>query len=75
MVNPDFGGIKPTMFICGNNENAKKEVTEILTKFNWETDEMGKVESARAIEPLIISWCLPGFLRNQWSQAFKMLKK
>ena len=75
MVNPDFEGIQPTMFICGNNENAKKEVTEILTKFNWETEDMGKVESARAIEPLVILWCLPGFLRNQWSQAFKMLKK
>ncbi len=75
MVNPDFGGIQPTMFICGNNENAKKEVTEILSKFNWETEDMGKVESARAIEPLVILWCLPGFLRNQWSQAFKMLKK
>src|SRR5579871_6679995 len=23
MVNPDFGGTKPTMFICGNNEAAK----------------------------------------------------
>ena len=75
MVNPDFSGIKPTMFICGNNENAKNEVTEILTIFNWETEDMGKVESARAIEPLVILWCLPGFLRNQWSQAFKMLKK
>jgi len=75
MVNPDFGGIQPTMFICGNNENAKKEVTEILTKFNWETEDMGKVESARAIEPLVMLWCLPGFLRNQWSLAFKMLKK
>ncbi len=75
MVNPDFDGIKPTMFICGNNDAAKKEVNEILTAFNWETEDMGKVESARAIEPLVILWCLPGFLRNQWSQAFKMLKK
>ncbi|GDX51872.1 DNA-binding protein [Bacteroidota bacterium] len=75
MVNPDFSGLKPTMFICGNNEAAKQSVTEILTTFNWETEDMGKVESARAIEPLVVLWCLPGFLRNQWTQAFKMLKK
>ncbi len=75
MVNPDFDGVKPTMFICGNNDLAKQSVTEILTAFNWETEDMGKAESARAIEPLVVLWCIPGFLRNQWSQAFKMLKK
>lgn len=75
MVDPDFGGTKPTMFICGNNEEAKKEVTEILTQFGWETEDMGKAEGARAIEPLCILWCIPGMLRNQWSHAFKLLKK
>jgi predicted dinucleotide-binding enzyme len=76
MVNPDFGdGTKPTMFICGNNEDAKKKVYEIVEKFGFEVEDMGKVESARAIEPLCILWCIPGFLRNEWSHAFKLLKK
>jgi len=76
MINPDFGGgIKPTMFICGNNENAKKKISEILQKFGFEIEDVGKVESARAIEPLCILWCIPGFLKNQWTHAFKLLKK
>jgi predicted dinucleotide-binding enzyme len=75
MVNPDFGGTKPTMFICGNNEDAKKQVTTILTQFGWETEDMGKAEGARVIEPLCILWCIPGMLRNQWTHAFKLLKK
>ena len=75
MVNPDFGGIKPSMFICGNNDSAKAEVKDILTKFGWETEDMGKAEAARAIEPLCMLWCIPGFLNNQWSHAFKLLKK
>lgn len=75
MVNPDFGGIKPTMFICGNDAGAKKTVTEILTKFGWETADMGGVQSARAIEPLCMLWCIPGLLHNEWSHAFKLLKK
>jgi len=73
MVNPKFKGGKPTMFICGNDEAAKKAVTGILDQFGWETADMGKVEAARAIEPLSILWCIPGFLRNQWSHAFKLL--
>jgi len=75
MINPDFGGIKPSMFICGNSDEAKKEVTEILDLFGWEVEDMGKVEAARAIEPLCILWCIPGFTKNQWSHAFKLLKQ
>jgi 8-hydroxy-5-deazaflavin:NADPH oxidoreductase len=76
MVNPDFGDdAKPTMFICGNNEDAKKKVYDIIEKFGFEIEDMGKAESARAIEPLCILWCIPGFLRNEWTHAFKLLKK
>jgi 8-hydroxy-5-deazaflavin:NADPH oxidoreductase len=74
MYKPNFSGGKPTMFICGNDDGAKKIVTDILTKFGFETEDMGKVEAARAIEPLAILWCIPGFIRNQWTHAFKLLK-
>ncbi|MGA2537190.1 MAG: NAD(P)-binding domain-containing protein [Terracidiphilus sp.] len=75
MVNPQFPGGKPTMFICGNSGAAKKSVSEILDQFGWETADMGGVEAARAIEPLCILWCIPGFLRNEWGHAFKLLKQ
>jgi predicted dinucleotide-binding enzyme len=75
MINPQFDGGKPTMFICGNDETAKKSVAEILDQFGWETADMGSVEAARAIEPLCMLWCIPGFLRNEWTHAFKLLKK
>jgi 8-hydroxy-5-deazaflavin:NADPH oxidoreductase len=74
MVNPQFEGGTPTMFICGNDEAAKRRVSEVLTQFGWETADMGKAEAARAIEPLCILWCIPGFLRNDWVHAFKLLK-
>lgn len=74
MVNPNFGGTKPTMFICGNNENAKNDVKLILEKFGWEAEDMGFAESAGAIESLCMLWCIPGLLKNQWAHAFKLLK-
>ena len=74
MVNPQFAGGKPTMFICGNDEAAKKTVTGILDQFGWETADMGKAEAARAIEPLCILCCIPGFLRQEWTHAFKLLR-
>jgi len=74
MVNPDFKGLRPTMFICGNDEGAKGEVKVILDQFGFEVADMGRVEGARAIEPLCILWCIPGFLSNSWTHAFKLLR-
>jgi 8-hydroxy-5-deazaflavin:NADPH oxidoreductase len=76
MVNPQFAdGMRPTMFICGNNEAAKATVAEILEKFGWDTADMGSVEAARAIEPLCMLWCILGFTRNEWTHAFKLLRQ
>ena len=76
MINPHFrDNSNPTMFICGNNDDAKRKAYEILEKFGFEIEDMGKAESARAIEPLCMLWCIPGFLRNEWGHAFKLLKK
>lgn len=74
MYKPQFPGGTPTMFICGNDDEAKKKVTEILTAFGWQTEDMGRATAARAIEPLCMLWCIPGFTRNQWTHAFKLLK-
>jgi len=75
MVNPQFAGGKPTMFICGNDDKAKAAVAAICDQFGWETADMGKAEAARAIEPLCMLWCIPGFIRNDWFHAFKLLQR
>jgi 8-hydroxy-5-deazaflavin:NADPH oxidoreductase len=73
MVNPPFQP-KPTMFICGNDADAKRETTEILTRFGWETADMGGVQVARPIEALCQLWCAPGLQGQDWTHAFKYLK-
>ncbi len=73
MVDPQYKAGKPTMFICGNDAAAKEIVSGILDQFGWETADMGGAEAARAIEPLCMLWCIPGFLHNQWTHAFKLL--
>lgn len=74
MVDPSFDE-KPTMFTCGNNDEAKKEVHGILEDFGWEVADMGKAAGARAIEPLCILWCIPGILGGKWNHAFRLIKK
>jgi len=74
MVDPKLPGGPPTMFICGNDAAAKRDVTAILDRFGWLTEDMGAAEAARAIEPLCILWCIPGFQGRGWAHALKMLR-
>jgi predicted dinucleotide-binding enzyme len=74
-VNPDFGATRPTMFICGDDAAAKEATRAILDQFGWDTADMGGVEAARAIEPLCVLWCIRGFVHNEWTHAFKLLKR
>ncbi|MFI5370785.1 MAG: NADPH-dependent F420 reductase, partial [Candidatus Eisenbacteria bacterium] len=74
MVNPQLRGGPPTMFMCGNDAGAKTEVTSVLAQFGWEISDLGAAEAARAIEPLCMLWCIPGFRENDWMHAYKVLK-
>jgi len=74
MVNPVLAGGKPTMFVCGNDEGAKMRVAGLLDQLGWESEDCGGAEAARAIEPLCMLWCIPGFRRNDWAHAFKVLR-
>ncbi len=74
MVKPVLPGGPPTMFICGNNDAAKQSARALLDQLGWDCEDMGDARAARAIEPLVKLWCLPGFLRGQWTHAFKLIK-
>ncbi len=75
MYKPHFEEGTPSMFICGNDADAKKKVTEILTQFGWETVDCGSIAASNALEGLCIIWCAPGFLTGNWNHAFKFLSK
>ena len=75
MVNPEFASGRPTMFICGNDNDGKKTVERILEQFGWDIEDMGAIEAARPIEALCMLWCIPGIGKNDWSpHAFKLLR-
>jgi 8-hydroxy-5-deazaflavin:NADPH oxidoreductase len=75
MVNPRFSSGKPTMFYCGDDPEARAETARILEQFGWEPADMGTSVAARAIEPLAVLWCIPGFREDRWTHAFKLLTR
>ena len=75
MVRPTFAGGPPTMFIAGDDTTAKMAVTSLLDALGWDVADMGPALAARAIEPLCMLWCIPGFVANDWMHAFKLLRQ
>jgi predicted dinucleotide-binding enzyme len=74
MCDPKLPDGPPTMFIGGNDEGAKREVTDIMTEFGWDTIDVGGIEAARLLEPMCWLWVTIGMRTGNWTQAFKMLR-
>ena len=75
MFRPEFPGGPPDMFIAGNDAEAKKAVSGILRDFGWNVTDCGGIESSRYLEAMCMVWVISGMLENNWSRAFKMLRK
>lgn len=74
MVNPQLPGGPPDMFICGDDDGAKAEVTKILGDFGWAALDIGGIEGARLLEPMCILWVIHGVRSGTWNHAFKLLR-
>lgn len=70
---PQLPGGPPDMFICGNDAEAKKAVSQICKDFGWGVIDIGGIESSRYLEPMCLTWVLHGLLSGSWMHAFKML--
>lgn len=52
-----LGGGDHTMFLCGNDEAAKTQVSEILRAFGWRhVLDLGDLTAARGMEAYLILW-------------------
>jgi hypothetical protein len=74
MIDPAFAGGRPSMFICGDDADAKATVTSLLDEVGWDAEDVGSAAMGGPVEALCQLWCAPGFLRGDWSHAFKVLR-
>jgi predicted dinucleotide-binding enzyme len=72
---PQFSGGPPDMFICGNDAEAKKLVSQICQEFGWGVIDIGGIGGSRYLEPTAMTWVMHGILSGSWNHAFKMVHK
>jgi 8-hydroxy-5-deazaflavin:NADPH oxidoreductase len=73
-VDPSFSQGAPTMLIAGDDEGAKRTVTDILGEFGWsDVIDLGGIQASRELEAICIVWVKIGGARGAWDHGFKLL--
>lgn len=75
MVKPEFPGGPPDMFLCGNDESAKRAVTALCAELGWPTVDLGGIEASRYLEPLAMVWITHYFRTRSGNHALRLLRK
>jgi predicted dinucleotide-binding enzyme len=75
MVNAAKSGGNPTMFVCGNQAEAKAAVTEILNQFGW-TDiiDLGDITNSRGTEMMLPIWVRTYMATGNGYFGFKIVR-
>lgn len=73
MVDPDLAGGPPTMFLAGEDEEAKQVVIALLAETGWEAADLGGISCSRYLEPMCLAWSYYGIKTGTWGHAFKLL--
>ena len=72
---PQLPGGPPDMFLCGDDDDAKRTVSQVCQAFGWGVIDIGGIDGARYLEPMCLVWVLHGFRSGSWTHAFKVLHK
>jgi len=77
MVDPVFPDGKPDMFICGNDDVAKKTAADLIEDLGWPAViDLGGIENSRYLEPMAMVWITYFFNQGfNTDHAFKLLRK
>jgi 8-hydroxy-5-deazaflavin:NADPH oxidoreductase len=74
MVDPDLPGGPPTMFVAGNDSEAKATVGDLLRTTGWDVADLGGIESSRWLEAMCMAWLAYGSTNGTWRHAFRLLR-
>ena len=76
MANPVYKGKATAMLVCGDDQEAKKKVLQLVEDIGFEAVDAGKLEVARLIEPFGMTWIHLAFkqgLGRDW--AFQIVRR
>ena len=75
-LNPTFGSENMSMFICGDDEEAKNIVSDLAVQMGFDVVDTGNLMMARVIEQLRLLWISLAYGRQMGPNiGFKLLRR
>jgi 8-hydroxy-5-deazaflavin:NADPH oxidoreductase len=74
MVDPQLPGGPPTMFLAGDDADAKAVVSGMLRDTGWEVADLGGIVASRWLEAMCMAWVAYGATHGTWDHAFGLLR-
>lgn len=75
MVDPSLSGGEPTMFLSGNDNEAKQRTRKLLESFGWKDIlDLGDITTARGPEMMLPIWLRTYMATKNGYVAFKLLQ-
>lgn len=76
MVNPVYAEGRPTMFLCGNDADAKQQVTRLLEDLGWKDHiDLGDITRSNLLESLMLTCLIAELQMQSFNAAFSLLRK
>ncbi|HEY3801668.1 MAG TPA: NAD(P)-binding domain-containing protein [Kofleriaceae bacterium] len=75
LANPIYDGVQASNFFCGDDAAARATVKQLVADVGFEPIDVGPLESARLVEPLMMLWMMSSKALGTRDVAFKVLKR
>src|SRR5262249_48773928 len=73
MTDPRVGGERASMFLCGDDADARRIVAQLAETLGFEPVDAGPLRQARLLEPLALLWISLAYAHGQGPDiAFKL---
>lgn len=74
MIDPQPECAPPDMPICGDDEDAKAQVGELLRELGWDPVDLGGIEFVPLIEAMTAAWVRVGRATGRWDHCYKFVR-
>lgn len=75
LANPIYDGIRATNFFCGDDAEGKQVVRQLVEEVGFEAVDVGNLQQARLLEPLMLVWIAASRSVGTRDIAFKLLRR
>jgi predicted dinucleotide-binding enzyme len=73
--NPVYGGVPASNFFCGDDAKGREQVRALVADVGFEPVDVGPLQNARLLEPLMLVWVAASRSLGSREVAFKMLRR